>query len=190
MLRAKEPVMSSRFLRDSTAWWMPKATSTRRPVRRMGRAARLPLASLPLTAATGLTPAARRAGAREESSTVSTPHHHAADDAHRADGEEGDFDKLRPSAEPQQGTESPGEQDAESHPQGHGGPAPVEGLPPDQVHDLGLAGADTAQHPVKLGALGGLAVQAARNHKDPPPPAPAQRGRQPPGTFPSHRNRC
>ena len=73
MLSAKEPVMSSRFLGDSTAWWMPKVTSTRRPVRRMGRAARLPRASLPMTAATGLTPAARRAGAREESSTVSTP---------------------------------------------------------------------------------------------------------------------
>ena len=65
--------MSSRFLRDSTAWWIPSVTSTRRPVRRMGRAARLPRPSLPLTAATGLTPAARRAGAREESSTVSTP---------------------------------------------------------------------------------------------------------------------
>ena len=95
------------------------------------------------------------------------PHHHAADDAHRADGEEGDLHKLRPGAEPQQGAKAPGGQDSQPHPQGHGGFAPVEGLPPDQPHDLGLAGADTAQHAVKLGALGGLAVQAARDHKDP-----------------------
>ena len=96
----------------------------------MGRAARLPLASLPLTAATGLTPAARRAGAREESSTVSTPTTTPQTMPTGLTAKRGILTNSDPAPKPQQGTESPGEQDAESHPQGHGGPAPVEGLPP------------------------------------------------------------
>ena len=73
MHSAKAPVISTKLRRFAFAWWMPSAVSTRRrrvsaPWRKLACCP-----ALPLTACSGDTLAAIRAGARAASSTVASP---------------------------------------------------------------------------------------------------------------------
>lgn len=93
-------------------------------------------------------------------------HNNTAADPDGADPKERNLHELCAGAKAKEGTKKPSDQNTQNDPDGNRCFTPKECFQPDNVHDLRLACADTAEHSKKLSSLCSAAVQTACNHKD------------------------